>query len=537
MNNIKIETNLQNNTRCKVFLIEGHMGDFYISQNIDLLKDNAFDPDIFVDVLDNYEDVQLGVSFTEQLLITVKYPMGHRVEPVLDAFENALETMEGKPVTIYSFNSSSDVTVSNIKKLILSYASVIGRFDQTNIDQFLDLVRSTLFSIIKIYPDDGIEQIVTALRKDMASLTSVLESLTSDNTEVKVESYIDPNSEKNDLSLSTKGKINQTEVLTVLISKLIERLNITEPETIEEKITSFVNSLPMVKEVIIEEDNEEEEVKDEEEVEVKEEIEIVPDEDTDEDAPEEYSVEAIREEFESKNKMPSERALELVKFLNSKWLTEIAPNVNHKIGNILFFKENMDKFKLNSKDDLSDQVSMVVGGVVHLELLFKNLTEWSNPDANWKIDTKRAIKKNQKKWRKEFKKFKNSVADSILPFIKNILHKDEEIEVVEDNDSIDLCIYKTTPEVIEEKPVEAVEENTSVESLETNIYNTTVSLESLRSESNSEEEYFEKLLLNEIPNKDSVIKKGLSFNLFTNEPLPITERIKRRVKVQAIKNK
>ena len=108
---------------------------------------------------------------------------------------------------------------------------------------------------------------------------------------------------------------------------------------------------------------------------------------------------------------------------------------------------------------------------------------------------------------------------------------------MEDNDSIDLCIYKTTPEVIEEKPVEAVEENTSVESLETNIYNTTVSLESLRSESNSEEEYFEKLLLNEIPNKDSVIKKGLSFNLFTNEPLPITERIKRRVKVQAIKNK
>lgn len=539
MEKIKIEKNLQN-SRCKVFFIEGHMGDFYISQNLDLLKENAYNPNVFVEHIDNYEDVQIGLVFTEQLILTVKYPIGDRVDLLIDAFENTLRGIEGGNISIFSFDEKQNLNIDDVKKMIFLFDALKGRFSDSSQDEFYEFMTSTLFSIFKVYPDNGIQTIIDYSRKnDIGKVLSNFEITSSISTETPTPSVgVNTNADE-----VIGSEVSFTRVLESFLKQLIEKLSIQNNDEIETKVQEFVQNLfqskPSNIEVTENEDTNIEDIVTTEEP-VVDNIELVPDDENDNDAPEEYSIEAIRNEVSNKNKMPSERALELVKFLNSKWISELAPNINHKIGNLLFFKENMDKFKLNPNDDANAKVSKVIGGVVHLELLIKNLTEWSNPDSNWKLDTKRQIKKSQKKWRKEFKKFRKSIADSILPFIKNILNKNEEIDVVEDEDSIDLCIYNS-------KDVESIkslhsnehqiDENVSIESLdETNIYNT-VSLESLKSESKTEEEFFEKILLSEIPNKEKVIEKGMSFNLFTNEPLHITEKIKRRVKVQANKHK
>lgn len=510
----------------KVFLINGNMGDFFILQNTDILKEMNIDSDILIDIADNYDDIQLGISQKEHMVILVSYPYDkkYKMDAILDNFQTELET-NYKGISIFDFDN---------KTLDTDYKTLLMCLNSINEDfQDKDVLKESLQRILYILFEGDIEALIESILTNSLDINKVnLESLNIK----KLNSIIENDQEQTyeNLKLDTpEEKLNKNPEdrkrelvlngLCTFIKEILGDEELTDEEFESRVYEVFKGLSPSKTEIkkVVSEDIYSEDKNIETEI-TDEEYETITGEKIDEN----ISIESLKVE---ENKMLSERALELVKFLNAKWLKEIFPNVLHKIENIAFFKENMSKFKINEGDKAEDVVAKVAGGVVHLEVLGKNLSKWNNENENWKIDSIHTIKRNQRAWRKEFVKFKSSLKDSILPLISSILNKDEEVDLIEDEDSIDLCIInKTEPEI------KNVSEEVSVESIqeETNIYNE-ISLESLIESCESESELFEKILNNpNVANRKQLIEKGMKFNLLTNEKLSLTDSIRRKVKVQ-----
>lgn len=511
----------------RIFLIDGNMGDFYILQNTDILKEMNIDSDIMIDIADNYDDVQLGFSQREHMVLLVSYPYDKRykIDGILDSFQTELET-NYKGISIFSFDNKT--LDSDYKTLLMCLSNLGVDFDDKEIlKESLQRILYTLFegdldSLIDSILNNTLD--INKINLESTTTKETNETIASNEVQTNLEDTKEPNIET---SSENKKRDLVLNGLCLFIKEILGDEELTDEEfelRVYEVFKGLSPSKDEIKqsvpeEIYNEETNKENETSNELSDEEYEKM-------TGETLDENISTESLNPDD---NKMLSERALELVKFLNAKWLKEIFPNVLHKIENIAFFKENMSKFKINEGDKPEDVVAKVAGGVVHLEVLGKNLSKWNNENENWKIDSIHTIKRNQRAWRKEFVKFKSSLKDSILPLISSILNKDEEIDLVEDEDSIDLCIINKT-----ESEIKNVSEEASVESLqeETNIYNE-ISLESLMESCESESELFEKILNNpNVLNRRELIERGMKFNLLTNEKLSLTDSIRRKVKVQ-----
>lgn len=534
MKSIKLKRN-QLDGITRIFLIDGNMGDFYILQNTDILKEMNIDSDIMVDIADNYDDVQLGFSQREHMILLVSYPQDkkYKMDSILDSFQTELET-NYRGVSIFSFNNKT--LDSDYKTLLMCLNQLSVDFDDK--DVLKESLQRILFTLFEGDVDGLMEMIISGtLSIERINLDSTVIPTTTDTLDN--QSIIDVREEEQPIIKESSEDKRRELIINGLCTFIEEMLGDEElsDEEFEVRVYEVFKGLSPSKKNIekvvrVTDSNIETNINEELNNENNEEIEstTLTDEEyekvTGETLEENISTESLKLED---NKMISERALELVKFLNAKWLKEIFPNVLHKIENIAFFKENMSKFKINEGDKPEDVVAKVAGGVVHLEVLGKNLSKWNNENENWKIDSIHTIKKNQRAWRKEFVKFKSSLKDSILPLISSILHKDEEVDLVEDEDSIDLCIInKSEPEIKD------ITKETSVESLgeQTNIYNE-MSLESLMESCESESELFEKILNNpNVLNRKELIERGMKFNLITNEKLSLTDSIRRKVKVQ-----
>ncbi|MGL5315671.1 MAG: hypothetical protein ACRC92_20620 [Peptostreptococcaceae bacterium] len=260
-----------------------------------------------------------------------------------------------------------------------------------------------------------------------------------------------------------------------------------------------------------------------------------------------------------KNKMHSDRALTLVKDVNKRWLKDIFPNLMHKLENIEFFKNNIDKFKLDPNAPIEDNVAKVASGVVHVEILKKNLSKWNNSDPDWKDSANKQIKYHNKEWKKEVKSFKESFMDALLPLIKGLLAIDEEPELIEDEDSIDLVIvnekepkesHSTEQEEEEHEEIEVAsannagtpKDNIGMESQEEetnenkNIYNR-MSFNEIKSKSNSENELINNIFMNKdnVEDFDKIVELASKYELFGMESLDDTSSLKELSRIDIIK--
>lgn len=518
MKNIKLTLNSGlNETIVKFISINGNMGDFYILQNTDLLKEMNMDSDVLIDIVDNYEDVQLGLTQNESMAVIICYPKdkSSKVESILDSFISELRgSYEG--VSIFDF--SKEISSSDINTFLLSINNIYDTYRTLpTFDEFKESVTRLMYILFK-NENEEVETLMETLDTNTFNISQV--SVLLDEQGENPDTTATPVESNKVITVDRRDLIART-----LIDYLVEYLVDVPDSEVPEAISSLFKHGVKNEEVNLNQ------LEVEAENITPEETDTISDEEyqkiTNEILEDEVSTESLNS---NENKMTSERALELVKFLNNKWLKEIFPNILHKLENIVFFKENMSKFKINEGDKSEDMVAKVSGGVVHLEILAKNLSKWNNDNENWKIDATHKIKKNQRAWRKEYSKFKHSLLDMIKPLLDNILNKDEELDIEDNDNSISLSIIDTT-----EKPVtpDVVEENYSSESLqETNIYDK-VSLESLMETITDEEELFNEILNNKnVENRDELILKGTKFNLITNNKLDIQSSIKRRVKIQ-----
>lgn len=518
------------NTITKCYIISKNMGDFYILQNTDLIKEMNMDNDILVDIIDNYEDVQLGYTQNEHLLLFISYPVEkrHQIENILESFDSELE-INYKNVSIHQF--SKDTTESDYKLFILSLSSIVNDFNNKD-----DINESIQRIVYTLFPESDVDQLVESITSGSVNI----EQIYLDNVPIGTQENTPSIIQDDNTSLNNHPVKDIQLALVNGFNKFFNE-NFSECQTLEEmedKVYELFKKLcredstpSNISETIEEPKESEEIVKDNQNIEYS----IISDEEYEEIIGEKIEDVSSTESLKTnENKMVSDRALALVKYLNKKWLKEIFPNVLHKIDNITFFKENMSKFKVNEGDNVEDVVAKVVGGVVHLEILGKNLSKWNNENADWKIDATHAIKKRQRAWRKQIELFKNSLKDSVLPFIKSILENGEEAELVEEDDSFDICIINTNEPQVEETTIEN-SSSTESQSDTTNIYDR-VSLESLKATCNSEEELFELILNNkEVEDRDNILSKASKFNIITNEKLSVQESIKRKMKIQNAK--
>lgn len=526
----------QNQSRTRIFLIKHNMGDFYILQNMELLNELNMESDILIDITDNYNEVQLGLSQNEEMVVLVSYNDDNKlkVENILDVFENELRT-NYKGISIFNFNKNTKE--SEYSTLLLSLNEIYDNFNDK--ETFKEMVQRILYSLdLDLTRENDLDDIIGEISSGKLNIDTIAfynnsDTEGNDNTVISESVPLD-NVENNPTSNGMSAK-RRDFVLNAILSFVSKRLeNDCNIDPTSDEMDSIIENMlgldkkeatPIIKEEV--EDNEEGEV------EVIEETVPLTDEEYEKYTGETLEEVSSTESLKDSNKMPSERALELVKFLNRKWLKEIYPNFLHKIENLFFFKENMSKFKVNQNDEPADVIAKVAGGVVQLELLGKNLSKWENDNENWKIDAKHTIKRNQRAWRKEYVKFEKSLLSTIKPLLQNILNTDEDLEIDEDEDSINLCVVDTkAQEVPETNTIDTIKTSSSTESQETNIYDN-MSLESLMETTSDELELFEKILNNtNVIDRDNLIKRGLEYNLITNEKLSLVDSIRRKVKVQ-----
>ena len=585
MGNVKIKLNsITSNEEIKVFFLKSLMGDFYIIQNQDMIKQMSLDSNIFLASADNYlNTMRSSSSEDEDISVSIiKYPKDNNINNLLDAFTSKLKdpnSYDQSNVAIYNFGTKYDNSKS-FKNLIFSLTSFSKCFlgDASTEDDFSYLLDNILLTLINY---EYVEVATTIKNAIISGDTSLVIDIIDEEEDIEkdLEDIKENNTVTTNQGVSTQSESTATNKLDIAPNYTAQiNLQIMSwfNEKIEKKeienVSVFLDSLLyLIKNGIVKEDsktvsadstNKEtsidttEEIRDDKtEVEdaineiedtieninkEKEELEMLP------DVEEEVSTEDLKDKEPAlKGELATERALELVKSINKRWY-DIFPIIKNKVEHLLFFKENMDKFKINNTDEIPTVVSKVVGGVVNVEILAKELSHFNKEDMIWKVDAKHAIKRNQRRWRKEYNKFMQSLEDSIFKIVKPLLKTDEVLSVEDSDEGIVAVISSkdtlTKPQSIEEQvSTESLKDNkevTPVEDIdtrETNIYNTMLSVEQLMEKYDSEEELFNSIFELEVENKEELLNKGLSYNLKTNEPLELTTKIKRRIKYQNYK--
>lgn len=547
-NNIVEKTIIKTNPvvdKILVLLSENSMGDYYLVDIEDHFKNRSQVSDLVLSFYDNFEELQLEKAFKSFKGMMIGCNRGTSPEPQLEEFRNKIKTHEDYVTSLLI----DTYTPNGLMKFL----------DQ--VDHFLDEVafKESLLEFTRDVLDAfGVDLEVTDKIVDSLSLNQFdineyqEETLVHDRGTAKVISREEKKKrdEENRVKYSeeTQRQAIAEALYNCFVNKISKEKVITpsevSPDALYSEVSKFFDSIINKTDNPIQtQQTQTEEDEEELHVEEVEEPEIIEEDISDEELNKVISTEALIENIESSNKMTSERALELVKVLNKKWLDQLFPNIMHKLDNINFFKSNINKYKINPGDKTEDVVAKVAGGVVHLEILKKNLSKWNNENENWKTEDNKTIKKNQKQWRREFVKFKNSLLESILPTIKSILNINEEPEIIDDEDSIDLVISnKTEPEIkpIENNPnsiiIGDVSNSTSTESMEetTNIYNSMISLECLKEQVSNDDELFDLVLETEnLENRTDILNKMSKFSIYdgTETKLGITTSIQRRVRI------
>lgn len=528
-----------------VLLSENSMGDYYLVDVEDHFKNRLQVSDLVLSFYDNFEELQLEKAFKSFKGMMIGCNRGTSPEPQLEEFRNKIKTHEDyissllidtyTPNGLMKFLDQVDHFLEEVafKESLLEFTrDVLDAFgvDLEVTDKIIDSLSLNQFDINEYQEETLVHD------RGTAKVISREEKKKRDGeNRVKYSEEAQRQAIAEAIYNCFVNKIAKDKVITPvevspdeLYAEVAKFLDSTLNKTVDTNKTQSSNTEEDVQEVHVEEVDEPE---------------IIEEDISDEELNKVIATEALIENIESSNKMTSERALELVKDLNKKWLDQLFPNIMHKLDNINFFKSNINKYKINSGDKTEDVVAKVAGGVVHLELLKKNLSKWNNENENWKTEDNKTIKKNQKQWRREFVKFKNSLLESILPTIKSILNINEEPEIVDDEDSIDLVISnKTEPEIKHEEHnpnstiIGDVANSISTESMEetTNIYNNMISLECLKEQVSNDDELFDLVLETEnLENRADILNKMSKFSIYdgTETKLGITASIQRRVKI------
>lgn len=528
-----------------VLLSENSMGDYYLVDVEDHFKNRLQVSDLVLSFYDNFEELQLEKAFKSFKGMMIGCNRGTSPEPQLEEFRNKIKTHEDyissllidtyTPNGLMKFLDQVDHFLEEVafKESLLEFTrDVLDAFgvDLEVTDKIIDSLSLNQFDINEYQEETLVHD------RGTAKVISREEKKKRDGeNRVKYSEEAQRQAIAEAIYNCFVNKIAKDKVITPvevspdeLYAEVAKFLDSTLNKTVDTNKTQSSNTEEDVQEVHVEEVDEPE---------------IIEEDISDEELNKVIATEALIENIESSNKMTSERALELVKDLNKKWLDQLFPNIMHKLDNINFFKSNINKYKINSGDKTEDVVAKVAGGVVHLELLKKNLSKWNNENENWKTEDNKTIKKNQKQWRREFVKFKNSLLESILPTIKSILNINEEPEIVDDEDSIDLVISnKTEPEIKHEEHnpnstiIGDVANSISTESMEetTNIYNNMISLECLKEQVSNDDELFDLVLETEnLENRTGILNKMSKFSIYdgTETKLGITASIQRRVKI------